>query len=91
MITDNIARAAEAINPAWEKQFLAGLAGAEWTRLADLTAEDLAPAGTGGAEVRTWIAAAFASGTPLSAVVYEPVTEWVTGMGIAASDTLSVS
>lgn len=91
LISDNIARAAEAINPAWDQQFFATLAGTEWTRLADLTAEDLAPAGTGGAEVRTWIAAAFASGTPLSIVVYEPVTEWITGMGIAASDTLSVS
>jgi 2,3-dihydroxyphenylpropionate 1,2-dioxygenase len=90
LITDNIARAAEAINPAWDQQFLATLASPDWTRLADLTAEDLAQAGTGGAEVRTWIAAAFASGTPLSTVVYEPVTEWITGMGIAASDTLSV-
>jgi 2,3-dihydroxyphenylpropionate 1,2-dioxygenase len=57
LITDNIARAAEAINPTWDQQFLATLASAEWTRLADLTAEDLAPAGSGGAEVRTWIAA----------------------------------
>jgi hypothetical protein len=24
-------------------------------------------------------------------VAYEPVTEWITGMGIAASDTLSAS
>jgi 2,3-dihydroxyphenylpropionate 1,2-dioxygenase len=91
LITDNIARAAEAINPVWDQQFLDTLASSDWTRLADLTAEGLAPAGTGGAEVRTWIAAAFASGTPLSTVVYEPVTEWITGMGIAASDTLSVS
>ena len=90
LITDNIARAAEAINPAWDRQFLGTLDSPDWTRLADLTAEDLAPAGTGGAEVRTWIAAAFASGTPLSTVVYEPVTEWITGMGIAASDTLSI-
>ena len=91
LITDNIARAAEAINPAWDEQFLATLASTSWARLASLTAEDLAPAGTGGAEVRTWIAAAFTGGTPLSTVAYEPVTEWITGMGIAASDTLSAS
>jgi 2,3-dihydroxyphenylpropionate 1,2-dioxygenase len=91
LITDNIARAAEAINPAWDEQFLATLASTSWARLAGLTAEDLAPAGTGGAEVRTWIAAAFTGGTPLSTVAYEPVTEWITGMGIAASDTLSAS
>jgi 2,3-dihydroxyphenylpropionate 1,2-dioxygenase len=91
LITDNIARAADAINPAWDEQFLATLASTSWARLAGLTAEDLAPAGTGGAEVRTWIAAAFTGGTPLSTVAYEPVTEWITGMGIATSDTLSAS
>jgi 2,3-dihydroxyphenylpropionate 1,2-dioxygenase len=89
LITDNLARAAEAINPGWDEQFLATLASTDWTRLASLSPEDLAPAGTGGAEVRTWIAAAFTGGTPLSTVIYEPVTEWITGMGIAASETLS--
>ena len=91
LITDNLARAAEAINPGWDEQFLATLASTDWTRLASLSPEDLAPAGTGGAEVRTWIAAAFTGGTPLSTVIYEPVTEWITGMGIAASETLSTS
>jgi 2,3-dihydroxyphenylpropionate 1,2-dioxygenase len=89
LVTDNIASAATAINPVWDKKFLATLASAEWTRLAELTADDLAPAGTGGAEVRTWIAAAFAVGTPLCTVTYQPVAEWITGMGIAASDALA--
>jgi len=89
LITDNLARAAEAINPGWDEQFLATLASTDWTRLASFSPGDLAPAGTGGAEVRTWIAAAFTGGAPLSTVVYEPVTEWITGMGIAASETLS--
>ena len=89
LITDNIARAAEAINPEWDRTFLATLAAENWTRLADLTAEDLAPAGTGGAEVRTWIAAAFTGGAPLPTVAYEPVVEWITGMGIAASTSLT--
>jgi 2,3-dihydroxyphenylpropionate 1,2-dioxygenase len=39
--------------------------------------------------VRTWIAAAFAADAPLPTVVYEPVTEWITGMGIAAGRTLN--
>jgi 2,3-dihydroxyphenylpropionate 1,2-dioxygenase len=90
LITDNIDRAADAINPAWDEAFLATLAGASWTRLADLSADDLAPAGAGGAEVRTWIAAAFAAGSSLSTVVYQPVREWITGMGIAASGALAV-
>ncbi|MFJ9008586.1 hypothetical protein [Streptomyces canus] len=45
--------AAEAIDPDWDRAFLATLASGDWTRLAELTAGDLAPAGTGGAEVRT--------------------------------------
>ena len=88
LITDNIARAAEAINPEWDQRFLAQLAGDDWTSLADLSADELAPAGTGGAEVRTWIAAAFTAGTAMPTVVYEPVTEWITGMGIAVTGSL---
>jgi 2,3-dihydroxyphenylpropionate 1,2-dioxygenase len=89
LITDNIAAAAEAINPGWDTRFLETLAGEDWARVGKFTAEDLAPAGTGGAEVRTWIAAAFAGGRPLPTVGYEPVAEWITGMGIAASEPLA--
>jgi 2,3-dihydroxyphenylpropionate 1,2-dioxygenase len=88
LITDNMARAVLAINPEWDRRFLGRLASSEWTGLASLTAQDLAPAGTGGAEVRTWIAAAFAGAAPLQTVAYEPVTEWITGMGIAATANL---
>lgn len=89
LIADNLARAAEAINPVWDKEFLDRISSPEWRELATLTSEDLLPAGTGGAEVRTWIAAAFAGGAPLQPVAYEPVTEWITGMGIAATASLS--
>ncbi|GGJ67131.1 3-carboxyethylcatechol 2,3-dioxygenase [Streptomyces brasiliensis] len=88
LLVEQLAGAAQAINPDWDRDFLARLASTDWHRLADLTAEDLVAAGTGGAEVRTWIAAAFAAGEPLTTVAYEPVPEWITGMGIAASDTL---
>jgi 2,3-dihydroxyphenylpropionate 1,2-dioxygenase len=80
--------AAKAINPEWDRDFLDRLGSEDWNQLADLTADDLVPAGTGGAEVRTWIAATFAGAEPLTTVAYESVPEWVTGMGIAASDTL---
>jgi 2,3-dihydroxyphenylpropionate 1,2-dioxygenase len=85
LITENLARAAEAINPGWDHDFLTGLATDDWPHIATLTAADLAPAGTGGAEVRTWIAALFAGGRALHTVVYQPVTEWITGMGIATT------
>jgi NAD(P)-dependent dehydrogenase (short-subunit alcohol dehydrogenase family) len=37
---------------------------------------------------RTWVAAQFTGGRPLATVVYEPVEEWITGMGVAASARL---
>ena len=85
LIADNRATAAEAINPTWDKQFLATMAGQSWASVAELGSDDIAPAGTGGSEVRTWVAAQFAGARPLGTVVYEPVREWITGMGIAAS------
>jgi 2,3-dihydroxyphenylpropionate 1,2-dioxygenase len=88
LIADQLAAAAEAINPPWDRRFLERLAGTDWSTLATLTPDDLVPAGTGGAEVRTWIAAAFTNGAPLRTVAYEPVPEWITGMGIAASAVL---
>ena len=42
---------------------------------------DPGPAGTGGAEVRTWVAALYAGGRPLTRVAYGPVSERITGMG----------
>jgi 2,3-dihydroxyphenylpropionate 1,2-dioxygenase len=50
-----------------------------------MTSEDIAPAGVGANEVRTWIAAIAAGNLPMETVVYEPVREWITGMAIAAS------
>jgi 2,3-dihydroxyphenylpropionate 1,2-dioxygenase len=88
LIADNLARAAEAINPGWDERFLDRLSRSQWRELAAMTAEDLAPGGSGGAEVRTWIAATFAGDEPLRVIAYEPVTEWITGMGIAVSANL---
>jgi 2,3-dihydroxyphenylpropionate 1,2-dioxygenase len=53
-----------------------------------MTAGDLATvAGNGGQELRTWLVMAaalgFAPGTPLA---YAPMTEWLTGMGVAVLD-----
>jgi 2,3-dihydroxyphenylpropionate 1,2-dioxygenase len=39
----------------------------------------------GAHEVRTWIAAVAARNTPIEVIVYEPVREWITGMGAVAS------
>jgi len=88
LVTDNIARAADAINPAWDEAFLATLASEGWESAGSLTEAQIEPAGSGAAEVRTWVAALFAGNAPLETVVYEPVVEWITGMGISASPAL---
>jgi 2,3-dihydroxyphenylpropionate 1,2-dioxygenase len=85
LIQNSLAAAADAINPEWDREFLALLAGENWRSAGELTHSDLEPAGSGGAEVRTWIAALFAGGTSLATVAYEPVPEWITGMGIAVA------
>lgn len=88
LIADNRVAAAEAINSEWDQRFLAGMADEDWSSVSQLNQDELDPAGTGGAEVRTWVAAQFAAHRPLQTVVYEPVKEWITGMGIAASSEL---
>ncbi len=77
--------AKDAIRPEWDEWFLAQL-GQEDTAWAEaLTQDDLNPAGVGVNEVRTWLAAYAAGAKPLDRVAYEPVREWITGMGIAMS------
>ncbi|MDX1874121.1 3-carboxyethylcatechol 2,3-dioxygenase [Mycolicibacterium sp. 120266] len=89
LVTDNIAKAAEAIDPDWDRDLLDVFA-SDWERLASLREADLVAGGSGGAEVRTWIASVFTGGTPLEKIVYQPVSEWITGMGIVASTNLAV-
>src|SRR6266567_1840727 len=42
-------------------------------------------AGSGGHEIRTWLVGFAAAGRPLVWTSYEPVPEWVTGMGIGTT------
>jgi 2,3-dihydroxyphenylpropionate 1,2-dioxygenase len=83
--------AREGVSPQWDEAFLRRLGGADWHTLADLDDVALAGGGTGGAEVRTWIAAAFAGGRAVATVDYEPVPAWFTGMGVAATSTLGTN
>jgi 2,3-dihydroxyphenylpropionate 1,2-dioxygenase len=76
--------AKDKINPDWDRAFLRRIAAAP-ASLEHLTSEDIAPAGVGANEVRTWIAAIAAGNFPVETVVYEPVRDWITGMAIAAS------
>jgi 2,3-dihydroxyphenylpropionate 1,2-dioxygenase len=72
------------INSSWDEALLRRVAD-DPASLEQLTADDIAPAGVGANEVRTWIAAIAAGNLPMETVVYQPVREWITGMAIAAS------
>jgi 2,3-dihydroxyphenylpropionate 1,2-dioxygenase len=76
--------AKEKVNPGWDEWFLRLLTNSP-ERLRALASADIDPGGIGAHEVRTWIAAVAAGGTPMQTVAYEPVREWITGMGVVAT------
>lgn len=82
-------KAREKMNPAWDREFLAHLGSTDRDWLAELDKGLDEVAGCGANEVRTWLAAWASAGQPLEVIVYEPVLEWITGMGVVASQWLA--
>ncbi|WGL54091.1 3-carboxyethylcatechol 2,3-dioxygenase [Nocardioides sp. BP30] len=78
------AAARDKIDPAWDQQFLQRVTD-DPASFAAFTDDDIIPAGVGAHEVRTWIAAVAAGDTPMEIVAYEPVPEWITGMGVVTT------
>lgn len=79
------AEAVKAVNPEWDEWFLKQLEGTDDAWVAPMGRTLVADAGVGANEVRSWLAAWAAGGTGLRTVAYEPVLEWITGMGVVAS------
>ncbi len=78
------------VNAVWDGWFLKQLSAADpapITALGDVVLED--NAGSGGHEIRTWLIGQAAVGEPLRWTSYEPVPEWITGMGIGTSFEVS--
>ena len=74
------------VNAGWDRWFLDRLAAGDFAAVAELGDDHLqAVAGSGAHEVRTWLAGIAAVGRPLAWSAYEPVPEWITGMGVGAS------
>jgi 2,3-dihydroxyphenylpropionate 1,2-dioxygenase len=74
------------VNAAWDTWFLKQLAAADPGPVAELDDAVLEErAGTGAHEIRTWLAGFAATGLPLAWTSYEPVPEWITGMGIGTT------
>jgi 2,3-dihydroxyphenylpropionate 1,2-dioxygenase len=72
-------------NAKWDRMMLNSFAAGELTLLDHATDTEITGAGgRGGHEVRTWIAALATLGAGYSAteLFYEPIDQWITGMGI---------
>jgi aromatic ring-opening dioxygenase catalytic subunit (LigB family) len=74
------------INVPFDKQFLDTLIGGDRSRLTEYTHEQInAEAGSGGHEIRTWIALAGAVPSwKAELLAYEPIVPWATGCGLVA-------
>jgi 2,3-dihydroxyphenylpropionate 1,2-dioxygenase len=74
------------VNAAWDSWFLKQLVTADLDPVTDLGDEGLEErAGRGGHEIRTWLIGSAAAARPLLWTSYEPVPEWITGMGIGTT------
>lgn len=79
------ARAMPRINPEWDRAFLQAVTEGRGEQLAAMDTEDIErDAGNGGQEIRSWLTVLGAlPGVKGRILAYEPVPEWITGMGVA--------
>ena len=74
------------VNVEWDAWFLKQLTTGDLDPVTALGDEGLEQrAGSGGHEIRTWLIGMAAAGQPLVWTSYEPVPEWITGMGIGTT------
>ena len=74
------------VNADWDRWFLEQLRTLDLSPVTELGHEKLeVEAGSGGHEIRSWLVGHAAAGTPLAWSSYEPVPEWITGMGIGTT------
>ena len=79
------------VNPDWDGWFLEQLVAADAEPVAALGHDGLEEeAGSGGHEIRCWLVGHAAVGLPLVWTSYEAVPEWITGMGIGTTFSVSV-
>jgi len=74
------------VNAGWDAWFLKQLRTGDLEPVASLSDEALTDqAGSGSHEIRAWIIGLAAADRPLAWTSYEPVPEWITGMGIGTT------
>jgi 2,3-dihydroxyphenylpropionate 1,2-dioxygenase len=78
------------VNRDWDGWFLKQLTSGDLTAITELGDAGLEEnAGRGGHEIRTWLIGLAAVAAPLLWTSYEPVPEWITGMGIGTTFEVS--
>jgi 2,3-dihydroxyphenylpropionate 1,2-dioxygenase len=78
------------VNVAWDGWFLKQLTAGDLAPVTDLGDDGLEEsAGSGGHEIRTWLIGLAAVRRPFVWTSYEPVPEWITGMGIGSTFEVS--
>ena len=78
------------VNREWDAWFLKQSASGDLAAVTDLGDAGLEEnAGRGGHEIRTWLVGLAAVAAPLIWTSYEPVPEWITGMGIGTTFEVS--
>lgn len=95
-LADGDLSAALPLNPEWDKDLLQRFKNADFDYLANMSNEEIRrDGGRGGQEIRAWIAAfaaLSASGEYDSEVhYYEPIQEWIAGMGMMTAEPKSKS
>jgi aromatic ring-opening dioxygenase catalytic subunit (LigB family) len=71
------------IDEEFDHWFLDRLATGDLSEILDMPNDELAEAGNGTGEVRAWVALAAAmGGAPGQVLSYQPVYEWINGMGV---------
>jgi pyrroloquinoline quinone (PQQ) biosynthesis protein C len=71
------------VNDEFDRWFLGVMAEGRAETLLTMSDEEIERAGNGAHEIRAWLTIAGAMGPrPARVLAYEPVTQWVTGMGI---------
>jgi 2,3-dihydroxyphenylpropionate 1,2-dioxygenase len=74
------------VNPEWDNWFLKQFMTADLAPITALSDETLQEnAGSGAHEIRTWLIGQAAAAQPFVWTSYEPVPEWITGMGIGTT------
>ncbi|MFF5010503.1 3-carboxyethylcatechol 2,3-dioxygenase [Streptomyces phaeochromogenes] len=89
LIFEGAEAAKRKIRPEWDEALLRALADWGEEKLVELVDNATELAGVGANEVRTWLTAAAAGTHALETIAYEPVADWITGMGVTASTTRS--